>query len=120
MNMGRYGKGTVNMVGIWLVSFVFLCGLVSSGLVGVGLEMWGKRRLAFGDPFVTREHVWRSLWMTALSGPFMLVNEALAALKEKRIGVPSMISCVGLSLTWVFLTGIVVLDVAFFLSNLLS
>ena len=49
----------------------------------------------------------------------MLVNEAATALRARRIGVPSLFSCVLLSLTWVFLTGIVVLDVAFFLSDLL-
>ncbi len=107
------------MVGIWLVSFVFLSGLVFSGIGGTVLEMWGGRRLAFSDPFVSRQHVVRSLWMTAMTGPFMLVNEAASALRERRIGVPSLFSCVLLSLTWVFLTGIVVLDVAFFLSDLL-
>lgn len=108
------------MAGIWLISLVFLSGLVFSGLGGAALEIWGGRRLAFADPFVNRQHVWRSLWMTALSGPFMLVNEALAALKERRIGIPSLASCVALSGTWIFLMGIVVLDVAFFLSDLLS
>ncbi len=108
------------MAGVWIISFVFSCGLVFSGLGGAVLEMWAGRRLAFADPFVSRSHVWRSLWMTALSGPFMLVNEALAALKERHIGVPSVISCVALSATWVFMTGIVVLDVAFFLSDLFS
>ena len=107
------------MAGVWLVSFVFLSGLVFSGLGGTVLEIWGGRRLAFADPFVSRQHMFRSLWMTAMSGPFMLVNEAASALRERRIGVPSLFSCVLLSLTWVFLTGIVVLDVAFFLSDLL-
>ena len=107
------------MMALVPICFTFLAGLTLCGLVGSALELATGRRLSFGEPFVANGHVLRSLAATAGAGPFMLVNEAATALRARRIGVPSLFSCVLLSLTWVFLTGIVVLDVAFFLSDLL-
>ena len=108
------------MTGVWIVSFVFLSGLVVGGMVGVLLEMWGGRRLAFAEPFVTRRRPVRSLALTAFAGPFMLFNEALDAFRGRRIGWTTVGSSAALSLTWAFLTGIVVVDVAFFVTSLLS
>lgn len=108
------------MTVVWIVSFVFLSGLVVGGMAGVVLEMWSGRRLAFAEPFVTLKRPVRSLALTALAGPFMLFNEALDAFRGRRIGWTTVGSSAALSLTWAFLTGIVVVDVAFFVSGLLS
>lgn len=108
------------MTGVWIVSFVFVSGLVAGGVVGVLLEMWSGRRLAFAEPFVTMRRPVRSLALAALAGPFMLFNEALDAFRARRVGWTTVGSSAALSLTWAFLTGIVVVDVAFFVGGLLS
>ncbi|MFN3548479.1 MAG: DUF6949 family protein [Mesorhizobium sp.] len=108
------------MTCIWIVSFVFVSGLVAGGVAGVLLEIWSGRRLAFCEPFVTLRHPVRSLALAALAGPFMLFNEALDAFRARRAGWTTVGSSAALSLTWTFLTGIVVVDVAFFVGGLLS
>jgi hypothetical protein len=108
------------MTGIWIVSFVFVSGLVVGGIVGVLLEMWSGRRLAFSEPFVTSRHPARSVALTAMAGPFMLFNEALESYRARRVGWTTVGGSAALSLTWAFLTGIVVIDVAFFVGRLLT
>lgn len=108
------------MTGVWIVSFVFLSGLVAGGLLGVLLEMWSGRRLAFAEPFLTLRRPLRSLLMTAFAGPFMLFNEALEAFRARRVGWTTVGSSAALSMTWAFLTGIVVVDLAFFIGGLFS
>ena len=108
------------VTGIWIVSFIFLCGLVAGGLLGAWLELRCGRRLAFAEPFISRDRLLRSIAATALTGPFMLLNEALDAFRARRVGVTTVASSVALSLTWVFLTGIVVADVVFFLRGFLA
>ena len=108
------------MTGVWIVSFVFVSGLVASGAFGVLLEIWSGRRLAFCEPFVTLRRPARSLALAALAGPFMLFNEALEAFRARRVGWTTVGSSAALSLTWAFLTGIIVVDVAFFVGKLLS
>jgi hypothetical protein len=108
------------MTGVWIVSFVFVSGLVAGGTLGVLLEMWSGRRLAFSEPFVTMRRPLRSLLLAAFSGPFMLFNEALEAFRARRVGWTTVGSSAALSMTWAFLAGIVVIDVAFFVGSLLS
>ena len=108
------------MAGIWLVAFVFLCGLTLAGLHGTVLEMWSGRRLGFAAPFVSRDHVVRSLVFTAACGPLMLVNEALDAFRNGRIGGAGVAGMALLSGIWLFLSGIVVANIALDLRDLLS
>ncbi len=108
------------MTVLWILSFVFVSGLVAGGVAGVLLEIWSGRRLAFAEPFVTMQRPVRSVALAALAGPFMLFNEALQAFRARRAGWPTVAGMAALSLTWAFLTGIVVVDVAFFVRGLLS
>jgi hypothetical protein len=108
------------VTGIWIVSFIFLCGLVAGGLVGAWLELRCGRRLAFAEPFISRDRLLRSIAATVVTGPFMLLNEALDAFRARRVGLTTVLSSAALSLTWVFLTGIVVADLAIFLRGLLT
>jgi len=118
--LGKYGKQTVNMAGIWLVTFVFLCGLTLAGIHGTILEMWSGRRLGFAAPFVSRDHVVRSLVFTAACGPLMLFNEALGAFRDRRVGGVGVAGVAILSGIWLFLSGIVVANIALGLRDLLS
>ena len=50
----------------------------------------------------------------------MLFNEALEAFRARRVGWTTVGSSAALSMTWAFLTGIVVVDLAFFIGGLFS
>ena len=73
------------MMALVPICFTFLAGLTLCGLVGSALELATGRRLSFGEPFVANGHVLRSLAATAGAGPFMLVNEALAAWRRRHV-----------------------------------
>lgn len=94
------------------VAFAFLTGLTACGLIGTVLELACGRRLAFVEPYVSSDHVVRSL-AAALAGPFMLVNDAMAARRERRISLPGLLSCLSTAMLWALALGVVLLGLVF-------
>jgi hypothetical protein len=101
------------MHALLLTGFAFLTGLTACGLVSTVLELSCGRRLAFVEPYVSSHHVVRSLAATAVAGPFMLLNDALAARREGRISSPGLLSCVCTAMLWALALGVVIRSVAF-------
>jgi hypothetical protein len=95
------------------VAFAFLTGLTACGLIGTVLELACGRRLAFVEPYVSSDHVVRSLAAAALAGPFMLVNDAMAARRERRISLPGLLSCLSTAMLWALALGVVLLGLVF-------
>lgn len=93
--------------------FVFLTGLTACGLVGTVLELACGRRLAFVEPYVSSDHVVRSLVAAAFAGPFMLLNDAMAARCERRISLLGLLSCLCTAMLWTFALGVVLLALVF-------
>ena len=60
------------------------------------------------------------MFVTAGAGPFMLVNETLEAFRQRSVGPVTLAGSIALALTWVFLTGIVVADLAIFVGHLVA
>ena len=90
-------------------AFVFLAGLTLSGLCGTLIEIVAGRRLSLREPFVSPSNVSRSLVLVLLAGPFMTYNEALAAIREQRIG-PVVFACIiSFCCLWLAATGVFVL-----------
>ena len=83
------------MDALMAVTFVFLAGLTLAGLSGALIELaWGER-LALRHPFVSPHNVSRSLVLVLLAGPLMTLNEAIAAMNERRIGIPWFVALFG-------------------------
>ncbi|MBN9244517.1 MAG: hypothetical protein J0I98_17160 [Mesorhizobium sp.] len=93
-----------------LIAFAFPVGLTACGLVGTAMEMAGGRRLAFVEPYVSPRHVLRSLAAVAVGGPFMLMNDALAARRARRISLGLLVSCGCTALAWALALGVTVLS----------
>jgi hypothetical protein len=110
----------VKMMALVPICFTFLAGLTLCGLVGSTLELVAGRRVSFGEPFVANGHVLRSLAATAGAGPFMLVNEALAAWRREHVPTLFMLICTLLAGGWALATGIVAVDLAQRAAALLS
>ncbi|WP_127597307.1 DUF6949 family protein [Nitratireductor alexandrii] len=102
------------------VAFVFGCGLTLAGLAGSLMEVWAGRRLGLRDPFVSPHHLARSLCLTALAGPFMLVNEVLCAVGEGRRQAGAAVAGTALAAIWVAATGTIVAELAFHAAALFS
>lgn len=100
--------------------FAFAVGLTVLGVAGTLLEIAAGRRLSFAEPFVTRASVARSLAASALAGPYMLVNDALAAWRDGGVNAVQFATCLMLATGWVLAAGIVAIDLVLRLSALLS
>jgi hypothetical protein len=101
-----HGKRRVKMHPLVSTAFAFLTGLTACGLVGTTMELACGRRLAFAEPYIAPGHVARSLAAAAFAGPFMLVNDALAARRERRISRLALLSCLCTSVLWALALGV--------------
>jgi hypothetical protein len=68
---------------------------------------------------VSPAHVLRSLAATASAGPFMLVNDALAAHRQHRVSALALASCFCTALFWTLALGIVLIGIASWAKGLL-
>lgn len=103
-----------------LTLFAFVVGLTTCGLVGSAMELVYGRKVAFTEPYVSPSHVLRSLVATACAGPFMLVNDALDARRERRISTVALMSCGCTAVAWALALGVVVLAIASWTAGLLG
>jgi hypothetical protein len=103
-----------------LTLFAFLVGLTACGLAGSAMELVSGRKVAFAEPYVSPSHVLRSLLATACAGPFMLVNDAIDARRERRISKIALMSCGCTAIAWVLALGVVVLAIASWTIRLLG
>lgn len=103
-----------------LTLFAFVVGLTSCGLAGSAMELVSGRKVAFAEPYVSPSHVLRSLLATACAGPFMLVNDAIDARRERRISMIALMSCGCTAIAWSLALGVVVLAIASWTIRLLG
>ncbi|WP_413771431.1 DUF6949 family protein [Mesorhizobium sp. PAMC28654] len=107
-----HGKWMVKMGSMVLVLFAFSVGLTVCGLAGSAMELITGRKVAFAEPYVSPAHMLRSLAATACAGPFMLVNDALDARRNRRISTTMMISCGCTATIWALALGVVLIAIA--------
>ncbi|MFD1983223.1 DUF6949 family protein [Mesorhizobium newzealandense] len=103
-----------------LTVFAFVVGLTACGLAGSMMELVSGRKVAFTEPYVSPSHLLRSLLATACAGPFMLVNDALDARRERRISTLALMSCGCTAIAWALALGVVVLAIASWTVRLLG
>ena len=102
------------------MAFVLGCGLTLAGLSGSLMELWAGHRLGLRDPFVSPRHLVRSLLLTMLAGPFMLVNELVLAVGERRWPVSAVLPGTALAAIWLAAAGTIVAELAFRAAALFS
>lgn len=93
-------------------AYALAAGLTFCGLAGAVMELAAGRRLCFGPPFVAMGRFGRSFALMLAAGPFMLVNEAVAACRARRIDRLALGLCAAAAAIWATATGIVVVEVA--------
>ena len=103
-----------------LVAYALAAGLTLCGLVGTLAEISSGRRLGFRPPFVVKEHFARSLALTVGAGPFMLVNEALAARRAGLINASVLTMWSALSVVWAMAAGVLIVELALIAATLLG
>ena len=100
------------MMMLWSVSMTLLVGLTAGGLVGSALEAATGARLRLGAPFIRRRGLALSLAVAAVTGPYMLVNEALAASRRGTLRPWGVAMAGALALAWLAATGVLIVELA--------
>jgi len=116
-NLRDYGKREVKMDAIGLFGFAFLAGLTIAGLTGSAMELAAGTRLRLGAPFLDRRRIVLSMCASLAAGPFMLVNDALLARDERRIGGAALAVSLAVAMLWVMATGVVASELAFVIAG---
>jgi hypothetical protein len=106
----NYGEGLVNMDVSQGLLFAALTGMsvaFASGYLGQWIT---GAEACFAAPFVNRDHLLRSLAVTAVSGPFLLIGELARA--RAHGAVPKTVSAVAIAFAglWMVALGIVTLS----------
>ena len=86
--------------------FAFAVGLTLAGLVACIVEIATGSPVLFAEPPLSRRRLALSLVLTALAGPFMLGNEALAARADGRIGRVRLATFTLVAGTWALALGV--------------
>lgn len=103
-----------------LLMFAFAIGLTASGLVSSALAAVAKVQAGFHSPFVRRDNVALSLFITAFAGPVMLFNDARNARSSRKISVLVFTGCMLITAIWVLSLGILVTELAWRLGILVT
>jgi hypothetical protein len=112
-----YGKRDVNMDTIGLIALAFLTGLTVAGVSGSVLEIACGERLRLGQPFLDRRRIALSMCASAAAGPFMLVNDALCAREERRIGGTALTASLLVAALWLLATGVLTCELAILIAG---
>jgi hypothetical protein len=100
------------MQSLALFAYALAVGLTLAGIAGTMLELAAGCRLGFRPPFVRPNHVGVSLALTMAAGPYMLVNEAVAAWRCGVIGRPGLGFCALTAGLWALASGILLVELA--------
>lgn len=94
------------------VVFAYIAGLVVGGVAASVLELVAEKQLSFAAPFFSREHLPRFMVAILAAGPFMLVNDALAARRQGQFSGLALTGVLGTASIWTWALGTLCVSVA--------
>ena len=97
---------------LWAFGFAFMVGLTVCGLSGTLMEIASGTRLRMAEPFVSGRRPGLSLLASMAAGPFMLLNDAVAAQREGRIGPRGLAAAFATASVWTLSMGILTTELA--------
>jgi hypothetical protein len=93
-----------------LFAYAYLIGIAFSACAAAFAEILVKQPAGMREPFVSADHILRSLALVGIAGPYLLVRELKAAHEEKGLSVPLVITGVFLANGWALALGIVLVE----------
>lgn len=94
------------------ILFSYVAGLVVCGTAATIFELSSNRQLSFAPPFFSRDHHLQFLLAVLISGPFMLLNDALSARRMGNIARTGLICAFATASIWVWALGQVAVKIA--------
>lgn len=103
-----------------IFGFALVTGLTVSGLAASLASILMQAPAGFREPFVSRDRFFPSLLITAIAGPIMLFNEAVASLKHRRVGLVFFVFCAATVAGWALALGILAMELVWRASTLVT
>lgn len=94
------------------LAFALAAGLTLGGIAALTIEIVVGSPVGFTRPYVDHHRIVRSLALTAIVGPYMLLADALIARRESRISAVTLAGCGLTAIVWAGCAGIVLLWLA--------
>jgi hypothetical protein len=93
-----------------LFACAFSVGTAFSALIGAAAEMCAGSEAGMRPPFLSQNHVFRSLGLTLAAGSYLLVCELRAARGKGQVTFPFALAGIALASTWALATGILLVE----------
>lgn len=100
-----------------LFGFAFLTGIVVSGLTASLCELLCGRPASFWQLIKSGSGPMVMWIFVVTAGPYMLLNDVMAARRSGRIGAIPIAAAIGTAIVWASATGIVVVDLGWWFSR---
>ncbi len=102
-----------------LFTYAYLVGFSASACAATLAELSAKCPAGMRAPFVTADHILRSLGLVALAGPYLLFRELKSARQEHALPLPFVLSGLVFANGWALALGIVLVEVMSLLTRTL-
>ena len=93
-----------------LFAYAYLVGTAFSALIGAAAELRAGAEAGMRPPFLSRQHIFRSLSLTLAAGSYLLVSELRAARGKGQVTVPFVLAGVAFASIWALATGILLVE----------
>lgn len=93
-----------------LFAYAYLFGYAASACAAALAELGADRPAGMRAPFVTADHIARSLALVSVAGPYLLFCEIKAARREAGLPLGYAVSGLALANGWALALGIVLVE----------
>ena len=93
-----------------LFAYAYLVGTAFSALVGMWAELRAGAQAGMRPPFLTHDHIFRSLGLTLTAGSYLLVSELRTARGNGQVSVPFALIGFVFASIWALATGILLVE----------
>jgi hypothetical protein len=98
------------MPDVALFAYAYLVGSAFSGLIGAAAELRAGAKAGMRPPFLTHDHIFRSLGLTLAAGSYLLVSELRSARGKGQVSVPTVLTGITFASIWALATGILLVE----------
>ena len=93
-----------------LFAYAYLVGSAFSALIGAAAELRAGSKAGMRRPFLSPDHIFRSLGLTLAAGSYLLVSEIKAARDRGLVSAPLAVAGIGAASVWALATGILLVE----------
>jgi hypothetical protein len=93
-----------------LLAYAYLVGSAFSALIGAAAELRTDSEAGMRPPFLSQDHIFRSLVLTLAAGSYLLVLELRTARSKGQVSAPFAFAGIAFASIWALATGILLVE----------